>query len=157
MNIGLWSGYTGTVYNVRIGSVRPRLPANLDYQFGSKVDLETLSDLASKFFRQIFTSSTRGYQDEDNTTIRDDAIGLQIPMVGPRVPSTDITTWMQQLLAKLSLFVCRHLPVQNCNFWSTVLKPALPFTNYYSSFFKICSITEIQWKRAMNNHYCIIL
>ena len=42
-----------------------------------------LSDLASKFYRQIVTSSTRGYADEDNTMIRDDAIVLQIPKVGP--------------------------------------------------------------------------
>ena len=31
-----------------------------------------------------------GYADEDNTTIRDDAIVLQILMVRPRLPSTDI-------------------------------------------------------------------
>ena len=98
------------------------------------VDLGMLSDLASKFYRQIFTFSTRGYADEDNTTIRDDAIVLQILMVGPRLPSTDICyrpliphQLMQELSAKLSLFVCRLLPVHS---WSTVLKPAGMITLY---------------------------
>ena len=40
------------------------------------------------------------------------------------------TTGMQQLSAKSSLLVCRHLPVQNCHFWSTVLKPAGVITLY---------------------------
>ena len=37
---------------------------------------------------------------------------------------------IHQLSAKSSFFVCRFLPVQNCNSWSTLLKPAGVITSY---------------------------
>ena len=89
------------------------------------------------------------YENEDNWSIRDDAIVLQIPMVGPRLPFTDICY--------------RPLIPHQCNYY----RPNRAFLSVDSYLFKIatpiytetsrcdyplpitinsflCSITEIQ-------------
>ena len=80
-----------------------------------------LSDLASKFYRQVFTSSTRGYADKDNTAIIDDTIVLQILIVGPQLLSTDIC---------YQLFI----PLQCNNYW-----PNQAFLSVDSYLFKIAT------------------
>ena len=85
----------------------------------------------------------RVYADKDNTTIRDNYSPLNpdgqasITVHGHQLSAAHTvysiyvyTASVQQLSAKSSLFACRLLPVQNCNSWSTVLKPADVITLY---------------------------
>ena len=142
-----FSSWVWLAWNLReqTSSIRPQLLAELSVQLISR-----LRNTFRFCFKILQTLLYKGYTDEDNATIRDDAVVLQILIVGPRLPSKDICYWL------LILHQCNNyrpnlfkIVIPGQQYWNQQVW--FPFTNYNQLVF-----IQHYWERAMNNHYCVV-